>query len=115
MISIEQHLCKYMNSFVRAHIDEIKDTYENLGLNSRSDMLKSIKTDWNTAYWALTELCVWGMKENYLKKFLIEEGDSFNVYCIGERYFKKYYHEDGIIEVKRITTTIEIIDWEEVK
>jgi hypothetical protein len=55
------------------------------------------------------------MKENYLKKFLIEEGDSFNIYCIGGRYFKKYYQKDGIIEVKRITTTIEIIDWEEVK
>jgi hypothetical protein len=104
-----------MNSFVRAHIDEIKDTYENLGFKSQSDMLKSIKTDWQTAYWALTELCVWGMKENYLKKFLIEEGDSFNVYCIGGRYLKKYYQKDGIIEVKRITTTIEIIDWEEVK
>lgn len=115
MISIEQHLCKYMNSFVRAHIDEIKDTYENLGFNSRSDMFKSIKNDWQTAYWALTELCVWGMKENYLSLFLVYESDDYNVYGIGGRFFKKPYHEDGIVEVKQVVKTIKVIDWEEVK
>ena len=34
---------------------------------------------------------------------------------IGNRFFKKPYHEDGIVEVKQVVKTIKVLDWEEVK
>ncbi len=104
-----------MHRFVKEHLSEIKYTYENLGFKDEKDMLNAIKVDWQTAWWALTELCAWGMKENYLSLFLVYESDNYNVYGIGGRFFKNPYHEDGIVEVKLIVKTIKVIDWEEVK
>lgn len=115
MIPIEQHLCRMTHRFVKEHLSEIKDTYKNLGFKDEKDMLKQIKTDWHTAWWTLTELCAWGMKENYLTLFLVYKSDNYNVYGIGGRFFKNPYHEDGIVEVKQIVKTIKVIDWEEVK
>ena len=115
MIPIEQHLCNVMWRFVKSHTEEIKDSYENLGFNNKTDMLNAIKTDWQTAWWALSELCAWGMKENYLNLFLVYETDGYNVYGIGGRYIKKPYFEDGIVEVKQVVKTIKVIGWEEVK
>lgn len=114
MIPIEQHLCNVMWRFVKAHTEEIKDSYENLGFKNKTDMLNAIKLDWKTAWWALTELCVWGMKENYLSLFLVYESDDYNVYGIGGRFIKMSFHEDGIVEVKQVIKMIPVIDWEEV-
>lgn len=115
MIPIEQHLCNVMWKFVKAHIGEIETTYEDLGFKNKTDMLNAIKVDWQTAWWALTELCAWGMEQNYLNLFLVYEADNYNVYGIGGRFFKKPYYEDSIIEVKQVVKTIKVIDWEEVK
>lgn len=115
MIPIEQHLCNTMWRFVKSHTEEIKNSYEDLGFKNKTDMLNSIKTDWHTAFWALTELCAWGMKEKYLNLFLVTEGEDYNIYGIGGRFIKKYYHEDGIVEVKQVGKMIPVIDWEEVK
>lgn len=62
MITIEQHLCNVMWRFVKAHTEEIKDSYEGLGFKNKTDMLNAIKVDWQTAWWALTELCAWVWK-----------------------------------------------------
>lgn len=104
-----------MHRFVKSHLDVINGSYENLGFKDKKDMLKQIKTDWQAAWWALTELCAWGMKENYLSLFLVYESDNYDVYGIGGRFFKKPYYEDCIIEVKQIVKTIKVIDWEELK
>lgn len=115
MTTIEQHLCNEMHRFVKSHLDVINDSYENLGFKNEKDMLKQIKTDWHTAFWALTELCAWGMKGNYLSLFLATEGEDYNIYGIGGRFIKKSYSEDGIVEVEQVVKTIKVIDWEEVK
>ena len=115
MIPIEQHLCNTMYRFVKEHLSEIKDSYKNLGFKDEKDMLNQIKTDWQTALWALTELCAWGMIKNHLDEFLVSEAEGYNVYRIGNRFFKKPYHEDGIVEVKQVVKTIKVLDWEEVK
>lgn len=115
MITIEQHLCKSMHRFVKAHLDEVKETPESLGFKSYKDMLSQIKNDWAVAFWAMTELCAWSMNGNYGILFLCGEYDSYNVYGICKRYFKKPYHEDGIVEVKQVVKTVKVIDWEEIK
>lgn len=115
MTTIEQNLCNVMWRFVKSHTEEIKNSYEDLGFKNKTDMLNAIKVDWQTAWWALTELCAWGMEDNYLSLFLVYESDDYNVYRIGGRFFKKPYHEDGIVEVKQVVKTIKVIDWEEVK
>lgn len=101
--------------FVKAHADEIKDSYEYLGFKNKTDMLNAIKVGWQTAFWAMTELCAWGMKGKYSNRFLVSEGEDYNIYGIGGRFFKKPYHEDGIVEVKQVVKTIKVLDWEEVK
>jgi hypothetical protein len=115
MTTIEQHLCKTMHRFVKSHLDVINESYESLGFKDEKDMLKQIKTDWHTAFWALTELCAWGMKGNYLDFFLATEGEDYNIYGIYGRFIKKSYSEDGIVEVKQVVKTIKVIDWEEVE
>lgn len=115
MIPIKQHICNTMHRFVKEHLSEIKDTYENLGFSNERDMLNSIKTDWQTAWWALTELCAWGMTKNHLDEFLVSEAENYNIYKVGNRFFKKPYHEDGIVEVKQVVKTIKVLDWEEVR
>ena len=115
MIPIKQHLCYVMWRFVKAHTDKIKGSYEDLGFKSKPDMLNQIKTDWDTAFWAMTELCAWWMNKNYLDKFLVSEAENYNIYKIGNRFLKKPYHEDGIVEVKQVVKTIKVLDWEEVK
>lgn len=115
MIPIEQYLCNVMWRFVKAHADEIKDSYEYLGFKNMTDMLNAIKVGWQTAFWAMTELCAWGMTKNHLDEFLVSEAEGYNVYRIGYRFFKKPYFEDGIIEVKQVVKNIKIIDWEEVR
>lgn len=114
-MTIEECLCRYMHSFVKAHIDEIKESYKNLGLKDEKDMLKQIKTDWQTAFWAMTELFVWGMTQKHIDEFLVSEAENYNIYKIGNRFFKKPYFEDGIVEVKQVVKTIKVLDWEEVK
>ena len=115
MIQIEQHLCNTMYRFVKEHLSEIKDSYEYLVFKDEKDMLKQIKTDWQTAFWAMAELCVWGITKNHLDEFLVSEAENYNIYNIGNIFFKKPYHEDGIVEVKQVVKTIKVIDWEEVK
>jgi hypothetical protein len=101
--------------FVKAHTDEIKGSYEDLGFKSKTDMLNQIKTDWETAFWAMTELCAWGMTKKHLDEFLVSEAENYNIYNIGDRFFKKPYFEDVIVEVKQVVKTIKVLDWEEVK
>jgi hypothetical protein len=115
MIPIEQHLCNTIHRFVKEHLSEIKDSYDSLGFKDEKDMLKQIKNNWETAFWAMTELCAWGMKGNYLDLFLATEGEDYNIYGIDGRYIKKPYFEDGIVEVKQVVKTIKVIGWEEVK
>lgn len=115
MIPIKQHLCNVMWIFVKAHIGEIETTYEELGFKNKTDMLNAIKVDWKTAFWAMTELCSWWMNKNYLDKFLVSEAENYNIYKIGNRFFKKPYHEDDIVEIKQVVKTIKVIGWEEVK
>lgn len=115
MIPIEQHLCNTMHRFVKEHLSENKYSYENSGFKDENDMLKQIKTDWDTAFWAMTELCAWGMTKKHLDEFLVSEAENYNIYKVGNRFFKKPYFEDGIVEVKQTVKTIKVIDWEEVR
>lgn len=128
MKDIKKHLCDEMHKFVKEHIDELENkktiwgnnqAYEELGFKDRKDMLRQIKNDPEVAFWALTDLCVWGMSRDYCRELFIEkETDDILVYKIGERFFVGNYastKEQDIKEVRPIKKSIVVYEWEEVK
>ena len=90
MEDINKVLCKRMYEFVKEHVDEVTEkkdifghdvTYDDLGFKSKRDMLSQIKNDADIAYWALTELLVWGLAKDYCREmFVYEETDTFTVF-----------------------------------
>ena len=131
MEDINKVLCKSMYNFVRIHIDEVTEkkdifgnnvTYDDLGFKSKSDMLSQIKNDTDIAYWALTELLVWGLAKDYCRwLFVAEETDTFTVFRLfdsdeNERYLICNYdlHKPiEIKEVKKVTKLVEVTTWED--
>lgn len=108
---IEQDICNTIHDFVKEHINEVKNSYDDLGFKDSEDMLSQIKSDIQIAIWALTELLDWGMSKNYMDSFIV---DAY-VYKVGEHYFKmeSWSPEYKIVPVKKVTKIIEITEWEE--
>lgn len=122
MKTIKEHLCSSMHKFVKEHIDEVEthknfwskpQTYEELGFKNRTDMLKQIKTDVEQAYWALTELCAWGMDNNYCEELFVADADEgiYTIFTIDGRYFR--FSDNDVIEVIPKTKFVEIKIWED--
>lgn len=136
MKDLNKELCKVMHKFVKKHIDEIppsfnywglNTTFEALGYESCSDMLKEIKNNITDATWALTELCDWGMRSNsvghnYRKEVFLfdvyEDGEGYEtcVYKIKdssnkERFFTINYDTMTPCEVEKKAKVIEVFDW----
>ena len=131
MEDINKVLCKSMYNFVKIHIDEVtekkdifgrNETFENLGFKDADDMLLQIRNDSDIAYWALTELLVWGLAKDYCRwLFVAEETDTFTVFRLfdsdeNERYLICNYdlHKPiEIKEVKKVTKLVEVTTWED--
>ena len=129
MKDIKKVLRDRMYEFVKEHVNEITEkkdifghnvTYYDLGFESKRDMLSQIKNDSDIAYWALTELLVWGLSKDYCREiFVKEENDEFTVFKLkdgrSERYLICNYklHEPiEIKEVRKITKLVEVNTWE---
>lgn len=132
MQDIKQALCSAMYRFVSDNIRELKprtwgqeDWY---GFKDKEDMINSIKTNWQDAAWALTELCHWGFyKGYYIPCFVVDRlDDEFEtpIHCIvdddgNKRYFTLTYSStmaelfDTITEVSRTVKLVEQVVWEE--
>ena len=119
-----------MYSFVKNHINEVTEkkdifghnvTYDDLGFKSKSDMLSQIKNDADIAYWALTELLVWGLAKDYCRDlFVAEENDTFTVFKLidgaMERYLICNYELHKPIEIKEVRKVIKLVEvntWED--
>lgn len=124
-MKIEDLLCKEMYKFVKEHIDEVENkkdmfgnnqTYEQLGFKNRKDMLMQIKNNPEVAIWALEELLSHFMLgANYTKELYVEEECECDViYRIGDRFFRGNAYPPYIKEVKKVSKTIVVNDWEEV-
>ena len=130
MKDINKVLCERMYEFVKEHVDEVtekkdifgrSETFENLGFKDANDMLRQIKNDADIAYWALTELLVWGLAKDYCREmFVAEETDTFTVFklLVGdtERYLICNYELHKPIEIKevrKVTKLVEVNTWEE--
>lgn len=119
MKNLEKELCKVMHKFVKEHIDEVKDSYSNLGFKDSSDMLKQIKSNIEVAIWSLMELLDWGLAKNYRMDFLYEAyatDNDDNVYLIKDsdgkkRFFVVDYGEMRLFEVEQKKEKIEVIRW----
>lgn len=119
MKNLEKELCKVMHKFVKEHIDEVKDSYSNLGFKNSSDMLKQIKCNVEVAVWSLFELLDWGLSKNYRMDFLYEAYATDNdedVYLIKDsdgkkRFFVVDYDEMRPFEVEQKKEKIEVIRW----
>lgn len=133
MKTIEKLLCETMHEFVKEHISEIADTYEDLGFKNEKDMLCQIKRDAKVAAWALTELCTWGLgspfsENNYAEhlfvcdKFINDNDMEIEVYKLRDKDKDRYVKfgwdtEVGdytIHEVNKVTRMIEVTRWEEI-
>lgn len=130
MKDIKKVLCERMYEFVKEHINEVTEkkdifgrsqTFESLGFKDAKDMLKQIKNDEETAYWALTELLYWALPRDYMHElFIQEETDTFTVFKLNddgrERYLICKYELHKPIEIKevrKVTKLVEINTWEE--
>lgn len=119
MKDLNKELCKVMHKFVKEHIDEVKDSYSNLGFKNSSDMLKQIKCNVEVAVWSLFELLDWGLSKNYRMDFLYEAYATNNdedVYLIKDsdgkkRFFVVDYDEMRPFEVEQKKEKIEVIRW----
>ena len=130
MKDINKVLCESMYNFVKSHIDEVTEkkdifghdvTYDDLGFKSKSDMLSQIKNDADIAYWALTELLVWGLAKDYCReRFIADETDTFTVFKLNDDGRSRYlickydlHKPIEIKEVRKVTKLVEINTWEE--
>ena len=129
MEDINKVLCKNMYHFVKEHINEVtekkdifgrSETFENLGFKNANDMLRQIKNDADVAYWALTELLVWGLAKDYCREmFVEEETDTFTVFKLKDNECERYlicnyelHKPIEIKEVKKVTKLVEVNTWE---
>lgn len=132
MQDIKQALCSAMYRFVSDKITELKPRSwgreDWFGFKDKNDMMNSIKTNWEDAGWALTELCQWGFNKNYRVLLFVADtlDDEYEtpIYCIvdddgNKRYFRLGYSSgleaffDFIIEVNRVVKLVEKVVWEE--
>lgn len=119
MKNFEKELCKVMHNFVSEHINEVTDSYANLGFKDSADMLKQIKGDVKVAVWALMELLDWGLAKNYRMDFLYQAyatDDDADVYCIEDSGNKKRFfvidcEEMLPYEVKAKKMKVEVTRW----
>lgn len=130
MKDIYKVLCESMYNFVKVHVDKVTEkkdifghdvTYDDLGFKSKNDMLSQIKNDADIAYWALTELLVWGLAKDYCREmFVAEETDTFTVFKLNDKGHCRYlickydlHKPIEIKEVKKVTKLVEVNTWEE--
>ena len=130
MKDIYKVLCERMYEFVKEHINEVTEkkdifghdvTYDDLGFKSKNDMLSQIKNDADIAYWALTELLVWGLSKDYCREqFVEEETDTFTVFKLKDNECERYlicnyelHKPIEIKEVKKVAKLVEVNEWEE--
>ena len=130
MKDINKVLCESMYNFVKAHINEVTEkkdifghdvTYDDLGFKSKSDMLSQIKNDADIAYWALTELLVWGLSKDYCREMFVEkETDTFTVFKLKDGKMERYlifnyelHKPIEIKEVKKVIKLVEVNTWED--
>lgn len=133
MQDIKQALCSAMYRFVSDKITELKPRSwgqeDWFGFKDKADMMNSIKTNWEDAAWALTELRHWGFeKRYYFDCFVVDKlNDEYDtpIHCIidddgNKRYFwlecSNSYDKlfDSIIEVNRAVELVEVVTWKEV-
>lgn len=131
MKDIKKLLCERMYEFVKEHINEVtekkdifghSETFENLGFKNANDMLRQIKNDADVAYWALTELLVWGLAKDYCREmFVEEETDTFTVFKLLDGEMERYlicnyelHKPIEIKEVKKVTKLVEVNTWEDI-
>lgn len=133
MKDIKKLLCETMYKFVKEHINEVKEknkgkdifgrdiTFTDLGFKDERQMLSQIKNNEEDAYWALTELLVWGMSKDYCRElFVAEETDTFTVFKLNDdgrsRYLICKYELHKPIEIKEVRKVIKLVEvntWEE--
>lgn len=130
MKDIKKVLCERMYEFVKEHINEVTEkkdifgrniTFTDIGFKDSKDMLSKIKNNEEDAYWALTELLIWGLNKDYCREqFVEEETDTFTVFKLKDNESERYlicnydlHKPIEIKEVKKVTKLVEVNTWEE--
>ena len=123
MKTIEKLLCETMHDFVKEHIAEIKDTYDDLGFKNEKDMLSQIKRKSDIVAWALTELCTCIFSDDYASKlfscdlFVNDSGYYVEIFKLNDGGKERYCRIEDygiVVEVNKVTKMVEVTRWEEI-
>ena len=126
MRDLKEELCYEMHRFVKNRMYDVIGTPESFGFNSKTDLLRCVKSNWIDAAWALTEMLRWGFKHKNLdeKYYFAGTQEENIIYQIVDRdgnfrYFKIVNDDPcavftDIVEVKKVAMIIEVVSWETV-
>lgn len=113
---MKQTICNAVHDAVKKDRPETNTSYKDLGFKDFDDMLHQIKTDFQTALWALSELESFFYWEN---PFIIDTTDddyAQDIYQVGEFNFIIELQEDPfcwkLIPMKKETKMVEKTFWE---
>jgi len=107
----EKFICEFAHDFINENWDKVdKKRCEIIG--PKDKFLKEVKSDFETAYWVLSEAMSWGMDKDYYRDMVVYESDDdgpfFRVLQFGDKYVKSvndvgYNHTVSFVEPKTKT------------
>lgn len=119
-MDIKQFVCAVAYEFLENHYNELKETPENLGFDSKEDMFECVKNNPLDAIWCIREIFTSDMGTDYCSQLFIEneEEDIYKATLNGEtRYYQlefdeKYLNEViDFVEVKKHTKLVPVVSW----
>ena len=109
---MKQKFCTKVYEFFKDKCDKINEDPKCLEFKDWDDMLTQIKSDFQVALWAITELPFWYMPEEYeesIKAGYNEDDDV--VYKLDDICFITTQYADDVIFVKPVTKLVKVTTW----
>lgn len=113
---MKQIICNAIHDAIKKYKPEINTSWEDLGFQDFEDMLNQIKTNFQVAIWALTELEYYSDWESNFVVDLMGDAYETPIYKVSNITFMVEYSPHGgdyiIIPLKLTTKTIVEQIWE---
>ena len=112
---MKQKICNIVHDAIKKYKPEIDTPWKDLGFQDFEDMLNQIKTNFQVAIWALTELEYYSDWESDFVVDLTDDEYETPIYKVGDFTFTIEHHPydgDFIIKpAKKVTKTIVQTFW----
>ena len=109
---MKQEFCTKVYEFFKDKCDIINEDPKRLEFKDWDDMLTQIKSSFQVALWAITEIPFWYMPDEYegsIRAGYNEDDDI--VYKLDDMYFITTQYADDVIFVKPVTKLVEVTTW----